>query len=69
MKSISNEIKSKIIVKGFSVKEVANELEKKYKKKYSPQNLSNKLRHETISYKEIKDIAEIIGYQIKWEEI
>ena len=35
-------------------------------KKYTLNNLSQKLRNETISFKEIKLIAEILDYDIKF---
>ena len=31
-------------------------------------NLSNKLTKETIRYSEVKRIADILGYEIKWEK-
>ncbi len=64
--TIKYEIKAKIVSKGWTIKDVAAELEKKYNSNYSPENLSNKLRRGTIKYKEVKDIAEIIGYKIEW---
>ncbi|TDX43699.1 LLM class flavin-dependent oxidoreductase [Orenia marismortui] len=66
--SVKDEIKAKIVSKGWTITDVANELEKKYNKKYSSQNLSNKLSRETIQYKEVKDIANIIGLKIKWTD-
>ncbi|WP_302826333.1 hypothetical protein [Anaerofustis stercorihominis] len=32
----------------------------------TPQNISNKLTRGTIKYKEVKEIADIIGFEIKW---
>ena len=34
--------------------------------KVALQNLSNKLSRGTIKYSEIKQIADILGYEIKW---
>ncbi|ACL69119.1 hypothetical protein [Halothermothrix orenii] len=64
--TIKDEIKAKIISKGWTIKDVAAELEKRYNSSYSPENLSNKLRRGTIKYQEVKDIADIIGYKIEW---
>ncbi|TDX48275.1 LLM class flavin-dependent oxidoreductase [Orenia marismortui] len=66
--SIKSEIKSLIIRKGYTIKDVADQLGEKYNKSYSPENLSNKLRRETIQYKEVKDIADIIGYKLVWDD-
>lgn len=32
------------------------------------QNLSNKLNNETIRYSEVKEIADALEYEIKWEK-
>ena len=66
MSNVGNEIKAKIIESGWTITDVASKLSNKYKKTYSSQNLSNKLRRQTIQYKEVKEIADIIGYEIKW---
>lgn len=69
MKSeFKDEIKSLVIKSGKSLSEIAEELEKKYRSKYSLQNLSNKLQRGTLKYKEALDIAEIIGYEIIWNK-
>ena len=57
---IITELKEILYHKGLSLKFVAEELSKKLDKSYSLANLSNKLRNETITYKEMKLIAEII---------
>ena len=31
-------------------------------------NFSDKLRRETIRYKEVKELAEILGYEIVWNK-
>lgn len=41
-------------------------LGERLKKKYTLDNLSHKPRKETISYREIKLIADILGYEIKF---
>lgn len=64
--NIKNEIKAKIIETGWTIKDVAAELTKRYNNNYSPENLSNKLRRGTIQYQEVKEIADILGYEIKW---
>ena len=46
--------------------QVASLLSEKLNKKYSLNNLSQKLRKETIPYREIKLIAEILDYDIRF---
>ena len=57
---IITEVKDILYQKGLSLKFVAEELSKQLEKPYSLANLSNKLRNETITYREMKLIAEII---------
>lgn len=47
------------------MKFVAEGLEQKLGKPYSLTNLSNKLRNETITYREMKLIAEIINCKLE----
>ncbi|MCG8538875.1 MAG: LLM class flavin-dependent oxidoreductase [Clostridia bacterium] len=48
--------------------DVVKKLNKKYSRIDTVQNLSNKLSRGTLKYREAKEIAEIIGYEIKWEK-
>ncbi|NFF77346.1 LLM class flavin-dependent oxidoreductase [Clostridium sporogenes] len=64
--SIKDDIKSYIVKSGWTLTQVQEELNKKNDTNYSVQNLSKKLNNETIKYKELLQIAEIIGYEIKW---
>lgn len=57
---IVTELKEILYNKGLTLKYVAQELEKRLNKPYTLANLSNKLRSETITYREMKIIAEII---------
>ena len=65
-KTIKNEVKSYIVKEGFTMKKIAGLLDKK--SNVALQNLSNKLTRGTIKYSEIKEIADILGYDIKWEK-
>lgn len=65
-KIIKNEVKSYIIKEGFTMKEIASLIDEG--SKVALQNLSNKLTRGTIKYSEIKQIANILGYEIKWEK-
>ena len=44
----------------------AEALSKRLNKPYSMQNLSNKLRNETITHREMILIADILGYDLKF---
>ncbi|MDE6138461.1 MAG: hypothetical protein K2F57_03225 [Candidatus Gastranaerophilales bacterium] len=62
------DIKSLIVQSKWTLKEVAEELSKRTNKYYSSPNLSQKLSSENLKYKEAKLIAEILGYNIKFEK-
>lgn len=66
--SIKNDIKSYIIKSGWTISKVQEELNKKNNTTYSVQNLSKKITNETLKYSEVLEIAEIIGYTIKWNK-
>lgn len=62
---IITELKEILYAKGLTLKFVAQELEKRLNKPYTLANLSNKLRNETITYREMKLIAGIIGSNLE----
>jgi hypothetical protein len=62
------EIKFLLSNKGLTLTYLAEQLEKKLKKPYSIANLSNKLRKGSITFEEIKLIADILGYEVKFVE-
>lgn len=62
---IVTELKEILYSKGLTLKYVAEELGKKVGKTYTLANLSNKLRNETITYKEMKIIADIIDCSLE----
>lgn len=66
--NIRNEIKSYIVSTGWTITDIVKELNKSkdINNQTTPQNLSNKLSRGTIKYIEILEIANIIGYDIKW---
>jgi hypothetical protein len=65
---IINEVKKVLLDLNISMTELASAMGKKLNKPYSLSNLSGKLRKETITYKEMKLIAEILGYDLKLTE-
>lgn len=62
---IVTELKEILYSKGLTLKYVAEELGKKVGKTYTLANLSNKLRNETITYREMKNIADIIDCSLE----
>ena len=60
------EIKNLTNDRDMTLKELATLIGQYRNKSYSLASLSQKLRNETISYKEVKLIAEILGYKIKF---
>lgn len=63
---IKNEIKALIVNSGMTMSDVIDGINKKYNKTESLSNLSNKLTRGTLKYREVLEIADIIGYEIKW---
>lgn len=62
------EIKFLLSNKGLTLTYLAQQMALKLKKPYSIANLSNKLRKGTITFDEIKLIADILGYEVKFIE-
>lgn len=62
---IVTELKETLYTKGLTLKFVAEELARRLNKPYTLANLSNKLRNETITYREMKIIADIIGCSLE----
>lgn len=63
---IINDLKKVLLDVNISLTELAQALSKKLDKPYSMQNLSNKLRNETITHREMLIIADILGYDLKF---
>lgn len=57
----------KLLLDSFTtMTELASAMGKRLNKKYSLTNLSNKLRKETITYKEMELIGDILGYDLQF---
>ena len=65
-KMIINDLKKILLDVNVSLTELAAALSKRLNKPYSLNNLSNKLRNETISHREMLIIADILGYDLKF---
>lgn len=66
--SIRNEIKAQIVRAGFTMQEVLELLSDEYGWSYSVSNLSAKLQRESIRYKEVVELADVLGYDIVWQK-
>ncbi len=65
---IKTEIKMLLLKKCWTQEKLAQELGKRLNKKYTGNNLTKKLRTETIQYREIKLIADILGFDIEFKD-
>lgn len=66
--SIRNEIKAQIIRAGFTMQEVVDRLAEEYDWSGSVSNLSAKLQRESIRYKEVVELANVLGYDLIWQK-
>ena len=66
--SVRNEIKAQIIRAGFTMQEVVDRLHEEYVWSDSISNLSAKLQRESIRYKEVVELADVLGYDLIWQK-
>lgn len=66
---IKNEIRGYMVAKGHTNETLAKLITEKYGRVESSQNISNKLQRGAIKYAEVLEIAEVLGYQIKWDKV
>ena len=66
--SIRNEIKAQIVRVGFTMQELVDRLAEEYGWSDSVSNLSAKLQRESIRYKEVVELADVLGYDIVWQK-
>ena len=62
--NIRNEIKAYIVREGFTM----SELVEQYGWSPSVPNLSDKLRRESLRYKEAVELADALGYDLVWQK-
>ena len=67
MSEIRNEIKSYIVRKGMTMKDVVALLADEYGWSTSVSNLSDKLRRGSPRYREAIELADVLGYDIIWQ--
>ena len=66
--SIRNEINAQIVRTGFTMQELVDRLAEEYDWSDSVSNLSAKLQRESIRYKEVVELADVLGYEIVWQK-
>ena len=66
--NVRNEIKAQIIRTGMTMQEVVDLLADEYGWSDSVSNLSAKLQRESIRYKEVVELADVLGYGIVWQK-
>ena len=66
--SIRHEIKAQIVRTGFTMQELVDRLAEEYDWSDSVSNLSAKLQRESIRYKEVVELADVLGYDIVWQK-
>lgn len=65
--TIKDDLKAKIIQAGFTMTEVNEKLNGRMGVDRSLAGFSAKLNRESFTYKEVLEIADILGYKIEWQ--
>ena len=68
MSNVRNEIKAQIVRAGFTMQDVVDRLAEDYDWSDSVSNLSAKLQRESIRYKEVIELADVLGYDLIWQK-
>ena len=66
--NVRNEIKAQIIRTGMTMQQVVDLLADEYGWSDSVSNLSAKLQRESIRYKEVVELADVLGFEIVWRK-
>ena len=61
------DVQSHIIAAGYTQKEAVDACSTEYGWSDSDSNFSNKLDKQTLRYKEVLQLAEVLGYEIVWQ--
>lgn len=68
MSNVRDEIKAQIVRAGFTMQDVVDKLAEDYGWSDSVSNLSANLQRESIRYKEVIELADVLGYDIVWQK-
>ena len=66
--NVRNELKAQIVRAGVTMQQVVALLSDEYGWSDSVSNLSAKLQRESIRYKEVLELADVLGYEIVWQK-
>ncbi len=66
---VREQIKALLAQENMKMKDLAEKMQEKTGKNYSLQNLSHRLKRGTVSFNEVLEISEILGYNITFETI
>ena len=66
--NVRNELKAQIVRAGMTMQEVVDQLSEEYGGSDSVSNRSAKLQRESIRYKEVLELADVLGYEIVWQK-
>ena len=61
------EIKVMLARKNLSMRKLIEIINEHYNRKDTVQNLSNKLNRDSIRYKEVEEIADLLGYKLEFK--
>ena len=63
---LRDDLKALIIKSGWTMTQVVDALNERYKRDISIQNFSSKLKRESLKYTEVQEVLEVLGYSIEW---
>lgn len=63
---VKETIKTILIKEDWTITKLNEELNKRYNRETTSQNLNLKISKETLKYNEVLEIAEVLGYDIVW---
>ena len=66
--NVRNEIKAQLIRTGYTYQEALELVSKEYGWSTSASNLSGMLHRGSIRYKEVLELADVLGYDIVWQK-
>ena len=68
MMTVRYEINAQIVRAGYTMQEVVDRLHEECGWSGSVSNLSAKLQRESIRYKEVEALADVLGYDLIWQK-
>ena len=65
---IRSQVKAQIMLAGYTMAETVELLSTEYGWSESLSNFSAKLRRESLRYKDVLELADVLGYEIVWQK-